>query len=263
MLLSKQSRKNLITELTLDAPSVTETRRLLQNLYRLERANPQATRCYMVTSATRGEGKSTICALMGIVSARVFHKRTLVVDGDLHRPTSHSLLGISRSPGLFEAMRGTATVAAVTRATTLPLLWAIPSGHPREALSEWYNDVEFDRVLREVRSNYDVVFVDAPPTVPAIEPILMAEHIDAILVVAMAGRTPVAMVRRSMQILAPVAQKIAGVVLNNAVDGLPYFFNYSYYGYDQPKRPRPRRPESSRKVNPKGPKGNNTIGGEP
>lgn len=118
-------------------------------------------------------------------------------------------------------------------------------------------------MLREVRSNYDVVFVDAPPTVPAIEPILMAEHIDAILVVAMAGRTPVAMVRRSMQILAPVAQKIAGVVLNNAVDGLPYFFNYSYYGYDQPKRPRPRRPESSRKVNPKGPKGNNTIGGEP
>lgn len=257
MLLSKQSRKNLITELTLDAPSVTETRRLLQNLYRLERATQPATRCYMVTSATRGEGKSTICALMGIVSARVFHKRTLVVDGDLHRPTSHGLLGVSRGPGLFEAMRGTASVAAVTRATTLPLLSTIPSGYPREAISEWYDDENFERVLREVRPNYDVVFVDAPPTVPAIEPILMAEHVDSILVVAMAGRTPVAMVRRSMQILTPVAQKICGVVLNNAVDGLPYFFNYSYYGYDQPKHPKPRRRERSRKANPNVPKGTN------
>ncbi|MGH7682104.1 MAG: hypothetical protein ACRENN_08970, partial [Candidatus Eiseniibacteriota bacterium] len=167
MLLSKQSRKNLISELTLDAPSVTEARRLLQNLHRMEKAGGSSTRCYMVTSATRGEGKSTICALMGIVSARVFHRRTLVVDGDLHRPTAHQLLGVSRSPGLFEAMRGTASIAAVTRATTLPLLSAIPSGHPREALSEWYNDEEFDRVLRDVRTNYDVVFVDAPPTVPA------------------------------------------------------------------------------------------------
>ncbi|MGH7681250.1 MAG: hypothetical protein ACRENN_04610, partial [Candidatus Eiseniibacteriota bacterium] len=102
-----------------------------------------------------------------------------------------------------------------------------------------------------------------PPTVPAIEPILMAEHVDSILVVAMAGRTPVAMVRRSMQILAPVASKIAGVILNNAADGLPYFFNYSYYGYEQPKRPRPRRPVTSRKTTPNAPNGTKTIGGGP
>jgi tyrosine-protein kinase Etk/Wzc len=245
--LSKRTRKNLLDDLALDAPCVTETRRLLQNLYRQQRSGESAIQCYLVTSATRGEGKSTISALMSIVSARIFNKRTLVVDGDLHRPSLHSLLGVSRGPGLFEIMRGTAAIREVTRSTSVPLLSAIASGYPREALGEWYSDEAFDRVLQELRPNYDVIFVDAPPTVPAIEPILMAEHVDALLIVALAGRTPLTMVRRTMQILTPVAAKIAGIVLNNAVDGLPYYFNYRYYGYET-KPLRIRRPDTPRQT---------------
>jgi len=41
-----------------------------------------------------------------------------------------------------------------------------------------------------------------------------------------------------MQILAPVVSKIAGVVLNNAMNGLPYYYDYRYYGYKE-RRPRP------------------------
>ncbi len=241
MFLRKRARKNLLDGLVIDAPYVNEMRRLLQNLYRQQRSATTEMRSYMVTSATRGEGKSTICALMAIVSARIFHKRTLLVDGDLHRPTIHSLLGVSRGPGLFEVMRGRAAIQDAVRPTSMQDLWVIPSGYPREAIGDWYVEGEFHRLLQELRPNYDVIFVDAPPTVPAIEPILMADHVDAILVVALAGRTPLAMVRRSMQILAPVTDKIAGVVLNNAVDGLPYYFNYRYYGYDEPRPSRTRR----------------------
>ena len=32
---------------------------------------------------------------------------------------------------------------------------------------------------------------------------------------------------------APVASKIAGVVLNNAMEGLPYYYDYRYYGYKE------------------------------
>lgn len=261
MFLSKRTHRNLLDDLALDAPCVTETRRLLQNLYRQQKAGESEVRTYMVTSATRGEGKSTICALMSIVSARIFNKRTLIVDGDLHRPTVHSLLGVQRGPGLYEIMRGTAPWRDVTRSTSVPLLSAIPSGFARDAQGDWYNDESFERVLQELRPNYDVIFVDAPPTVPAIEPILMAEHVDALLIVALAGRTPLAMVRRSMQILTPVAPKIAGVVLNNAVDGLPYYFNYRYYGYEQPKPARIRRPDAPRKPESTEPKRLKNIGG--
>lgn len=244
MFLRKRARKNLVDGLALDAPYVTETRRLLQNLYRQQKNAQTEIRSYMVTSAARGEGKSTICALMAIVSATIFRKRTLLVDGDLHRPTIHSLLAVPQGPGLFEIMRGSTATAEAASTTSIENLWVIPSGYSRDAISESYADEEFHRMLQELRPTYDVIFVDAPPTVPAIEPILMADHVDAILVVAMAGRTPLAMVRRSMQILAPVTDKIAGVVLNNAADGLPYYFNYSYYGADEP---RPSQKRQTRK----------------
>jgi protein-tyrosine kinase len=251
MFRSKRRRKNLLDSLALDAPYVTETRRLLQNLYRLQMKAKTEIRSYMVTSAGRGEGKSTTCALMAIISARVFHKRTVIIDGDLHRPTVHSLLGVSRGPGLFDILRKGTAIPDATRSTPIPLLSVIPSGYPKDFASEWYAEERFSQLLQELRPKYDVIFVDAPPSLPAIEPILIAEHVDALLIIAMAGRTPLAMVRRSMQILAPVADKIAGIILNNAVDGLPYYFNYRYYGYEEPKpsqtlRPVPLRPQDTK-----------------
>ncbi len=251
MFLSRRPRKNLLDDLAVDAPYVTEARRLLQGLYRQQTSAGAETRSYMVTSAGRGEGKSTITSLMAIISAKIFHKRTLLIDGDLHRPTVHSLLGVVRGPGLFEIFQRGAAVQEATRLTSLPQLCVIPSGYAREAVSEAYSDEEFARLLETIRPNYDVIFVDAPPAVPAIEPILMAEHVDAILVVAMAGRTPLNMVRRSMQVLAPVKDKIVGIVLNNAMEGLPYYFSYSYYGYEEGKSSRARHTAKPRQPDPK------------
>jgi len=250
MFRTKPLRKNLLNELSLDAPYVTETRRLLQNLYRQQKNAPSEVRTYMVTSASGGEGKSTICSLMAILSAKIFHKRTLLIDGDLHRPSAHALVGIARGPGLYEVLRRALSPREVTRATSLPLLSVIPSGYPREEIGGAYSDEEFARLLHDLRSSYDVIFVDAPPAVPALEPVLMAEHVDGIVVVAMAGRTPLAMVRRSMQILEPMKRKIVGIVLNNAVDALPYAFNYRYYGFE-PAKPSPlRRPPTPTRPEP-------------
>lgn len=259
---SKRPRKNLVDGFALDAPYVTEIRRLLQNLYRQQKSSLTELQSYMVTSAGRGEGKSTVCALMAIVSAKIFHKRTLLLDCDLYRPTIHTLLGVSQGPGLFEVLRRGIAVQEATHSTFLPQLSVIPSGYPKETISESYADEAFDQLIQGLRPSYDVIFVDAPPAVPAIEPILIAEHIDAILLIAMAGRTPLAMARRSMQILAPVANKIAGIVLNNAVDGLPYQFNYRYYGYGQPKSSRIARPDKPRQPEQNARKSAKDNGGE-
>ena len=234
---AKPVSRDLLDGFEIDAPYVTEVRRLLQGLGRRQNAANEK-HVYMVTSASRDEGKSTTCALMAIVSARVFHRKTLLIDGDLRRPTVHNLLRVARGPGLREILQDTISISDATRPTALPLLSVIPRGDSSVPASEAYTDEAFGALIRECRSKYDLVFVDAAPVVPVIEPILMAEHVDSILVIAMAGQTPVTAVRRSMQILAPVASKIAGVVLNNAMDGLPYYYDYRYYGYRE-RRPTP------------------------
>lgn len=239
-------RRNLIEGLDLDAPHVTETRRLLQNLYRMRVGVDSEIRSYLVTSSGREEGKSTITSLLSIVSARIFYRRTLLIDGDLRRPTVHPLIGISQGPGLFELLQRKITFEQAVHPTVLPMLSAIPSGRLKGLVSEAYSDEEFQRVVQQAVAAYDLVFIDAAPAVPVVEPQLMAAHVDAILVVAMAGATALTMVRRFMQIMAPAHGKIAGVILNNASNGLPYYYDHRYYGYPQaqPSRIRTVHPET-------------------
>jgi len=244
--LTRRPRRNLTEGLDLDAPHVTETRRVLQNLYRMRTGGDSEIRSYLITSAGREEGKSTISSLLAIVSARIFYRRTLLIDGDLRRPTVHPLIGVSQSPGLFELLQRKVSFEQAVHPTVLPMLSVIPSGHLRGLVSEAYSDEEFQRVVQQAVSTYDLVFIDAAPAVPVVEPQLMAAHVDAILVVAMAGNTAITMVRRFMQIMAPVQGKIAGVVLNNASNGLPYYYDHRYYGYPQaqPSRIRTVHPET-------------------
>ena len=234
--------RNLLQNLDINAPHVTEVRRLLQALARQDAALGR--KVYMMASPGRGEGKSTVCGLLGIIAAKVFHKRTLVIDGDLRRPTLHHLLGVAQRPGLFEALHGIQPLDAVIRPTPIATLFAIASGRAVGQIGEAYVDQAFASLIHQVKSQYDLIFVDAAPVVPVVEPLLMAEHVDAMLVVAMAGRTPLLLVRRMRRLLDPVMPKVAGVILNNAVEALPYYYDYRYYGYEQtvPKRIRTAAP---------------------
>jgi capsular exopolysaccharide synthesis family protein len=227
----RHSARSLLDDFNINAPHVTEVRRLLQTLARQDAG--QNRKVYQMTSAGRGEGKSTVCALLAIISAKIFHRRTLVIDGDMRRPTLHYLLGLPQRPGLFDALHGIQPLEVVTRPTPISNLFAITSGRATGQIGEAYDDEAFGQLLAEVRPKYDMVFVDAAPVVPVVEPLMMAEHADSVLVVAMAGRTPLMLVRRMRMLIEPILPKVSGVVLNNAVEGLPYYYDYRYYGYGE------------------------------
>src|SRR5207248_7654010 len=53
----------------------------------------------LVTSAQPGEGKSTTSANLAIAFARQ-HRRVILVDADLRRPTLHTVLQVQPEPGL-------------------------------------------------------------------------------------------------------------------------------------------------------------------
>lgn len=227
--MAKNAGRSLLGDFSAGAPYVTETRRVLQKLMRQQREGECSV--YMVTSAARGEGKSTICALMAIVAARVYQRRVLLIDADLRRPTLHALLDVPARPGLFEHFQLTGSIERVTRPTWLPTLQIIASGRGGPAANEAYDDERFSALIASLRPSYDMIFVDAGPVVPLVEPLMMAEHVDGLLLVTMAGKTPVPMIRRMKEILTPVASKIKGVLVNNSAEGLPYFYDYAYYGY--------------------------------
>jgi capsular exopolysaccharide synthesis family protein len=234
--------RTLLDEFTTEAPHVTEVRRMLQTLLREHRSTDR--KVFMFTSASRGEGKSTTCALVGLVAARIFHRRILVIDTDMRRPTGHTLLAVSRSPGLFEYLVHGASIDVVQHPTLVPSLHLIPAGQASARVSESFSDTKFAELLAAVRDSYDFIFVDTAPVIPVIEPIMIAELVDGIVLVASAGVTPIPLIRRMVSILEPVRDKIVGGILCNASEGLPYFYDYAYYGY-KPTSSQRRRSETS------------------
>lgn len=61
--------------------------------------NGKPRKVIMVTSVVPGEGKSTIASNLAITSARL-GQRTLIIDGDIRKPSVHEMLKMQLAPGL-------------------------------------------------------------------------------------------------------------------------------------------------------------------
>src|SRR5690349_22677287 len=91
----------------------------------------QAITKVLITSTIQNEGKSLVSANLAITLALQRHK-TLLVDGDLHRPRLGDLFGVAGRRGLgdwWERKQGMSDF--VCRAEAFPL-WFLPAGKPVE-----------------------------------------------------------------------------------------------------------------------------------
>src|SRR5262249_31201504 len=114
--------------------SIDMTRAMLVRL-----AQTDKLKVVLITSATTGEGKTSLASHLGVSLARAGF-RTLLVDGDLRRPMLHRLFGAAMEPGLNEALRGQVRMTDIIRQTQVGKLDLIAAGewhgHSTEALAQ-------------------------------------------------------------------------------------------------------------------------------
>ena len=75
--------------------------------------------------------------------------------------------------------------------------------------------------------------MDSAPILAVSDILFLCSRVDSILFVVMAGSTPRQVVVRAKNILMDSQANIAGVVINNAAEVLPFYYDYKYYGYQQ------------------------------
>ena len=96
----------------------------------------QRIRSIMVTSASPAEGKSTTAAHLAVSNAEQ-GKRTLLIDGDLRRPSVHRRFGIEPTVGMCNVLAGEASWDQVlVRLDAMPNLDILPAGLPSRRASE-------------------------------------------------------------------------------------------------------------------------------
>ena len=79
--------------------------------------------------------------------------------------------------------------------------------------------------IGELKQEYDLVVVDAPPVLPVADASLIAQHCDGVLFVARSGRSRVPDVAAAYVRLQVANLGVIGSVLNGVSDSA------SYYGY--------------------------------
>jgi capsular exopolysaccharide synthesis family protein len=186
-------------------------------------------RSLLVTSAAPGDGKTTTAANLAAAHAEQ-GKRTLLIDGDLRRPSVHRNFNLPSVVGLSNALLGEIPWrAAIIQTEALPDLYILPAGPPSRRASDLVGR-GLTELLEEASVEYDLVILDAPPLLGFAEPLQMATAVDGVIVVARAGRTSRRAVASVLATLNRLRAKVVGLVLNEVHKELSDSY---YYGYVQ------------------------------
>lgn len=212
-----------------ESPIATEYRRLFQNLRQTE--NQAELKSILITSAVTGEGKSTVSSLLSITAARKGH-RTLLIDCDIRRPSIHALFQLNRRDGLAEIILDGASSKNAIKKTSLSELDVITAGKATPHPSELFDTQAIGDLIGELKFYYDYLILDTPPVIPVSDPMLLAQLVDGVLLVVKAGSTARQVASRAVSIMTTNRAKVLGVVLNNASNSLPYYYDHTHYNYD-------------------------------
>jgi len=227
--LRKRKNISLIDLYDVESSESTEFRRVLHNINGSPSGGEK--RSILVTSAVLSEGKSIISSFLAITSARLKNRKTLLIDFDLRRPSIHKLFAVNLHNGLTDILaKGVAPRNAVKR-TALDNLDVLTAGKVVGNPSELLNGVAIHKIIEEMKFYYELILVDSPPLLPVMDPMLLLEELDGVIVVVKAGTTQRDIVLRAEDFLASQKDKILGVIVNNIDQVLPYYYNYDYYGY--------------------------------
>ncbi|MGH9471730.1 MAG: GumC family protein [Terriglobales bacterium] len=191
-------------------------------------ANGGAPRSLGVTSSLPGEGKSTLAAHLAVAFARL-GQRTVLVDGDLRKPSVHRLFQCRNTIGLSSVLTGQCSLEqALIAPSNEPALTLLPAGTcPARPVELLHRGLE--EVMQQLQAQFDCVLVDCPPVLGFADATVVGNHTDGIIVVARAGLAERTQVMMALHALRATRANILGIVLNGV--GREHGSYYSYHAY--------------------------------
>jgi capsular exopolysaccharide synthesis family protein len=202
------------------AESVDATRMML--VHQMNGTN--CGRKLLITSAMPGEGKTMLACHLASSLARA-GLNTLLVDGDLRRPTVHRILEISASPGLCEVLRGEVAPAdAIRTVPDIAGLSVLPAGgwDPRIPLA--LND-RWAALVAQLEAGFDFVVIDSSPVLLVSDSLQMAKNVDGVVISVLRDVSPVEGVSQACERLRSLGVNVVGVVVNG-LDLMAYHASY-------------------------------------
>lgn len=141
----------------------------------------------LITSSTVGEGKSITALGLARGMSRMGH-RTLLIDGDLRRPSLARRLGLSEGPGFAEALANEVAPQSVVQ--TKPQLGfdVVCAGQVRFPLVSLLARDRVRQLLDQYCGRYETVIIDGPPLLGLADAVMLSDTVEAVVMVVEANR---------------------------------------------------------------------------
>jgi capsular exopolysaccharide synthesis family protein len=183
----------------------------------------------MVTSATGGEGKTSLVTHLAASLAQIGHK-TLLIDGDLRNPTAHRIIGLSGQPGCCELLRGEVELADAIRPTPIDGLFMITGGRWDNKATRALAQPRTAAILRQLRAEYEFILIDSSPVLPVVDPLLLSRHADIVLLSVLRNVSRMKNVYTACQRLTTIGVHSLRAVMSG-VRGADYGSSYQYFSH--------------------------------
>ncbi len=187
----------------------------------------------LVTSSQPSEGKTTTAINIAITLAQS-DADVVVVDCDLRRPRLHSHFNLENSRGLTNYLSGDKDTTGLIRTyADLPKLKVITSGPIPPNPAELLSSNEMRNLLEFLSGKFKHVIVDSPPAISFTDATILSTLVDGVVLVAMANKSSIHLMRQFKQRVGNIGARIYGVVLNGikANSTEYYYYGSGYYKY--------------------------------
>ncbi|MEK7724324.1 MAG: polysaccharide biosynthesis tyrosine autokinase, partial [Acidobacteriota bacterium] len=182
----------------------------------------------LVTSSQPSEGKTTTAINTAVTLAQA-GADVVIIDCDLRRPRLHSHFAMDNNTGLTNFLSGERNLDALLKPyPAFPRLKVITSGPIPPNPAELLSSQDMKDLLRELKGKFKHIIVDSPPAISFTDAAILSTQVDGVVLVAMAGKSSIQLIRRFKQRLNAIGARLYGVVLNGIK---PDSFEYGYYGY--------------------------------
>lgn len=225
--MKKDKRKHIENPLvTFDNPKsiISEKFRGIRSNIMFSEANEVSS--IIVTSEKQDEGKSFISANIAITYAQAGY-RTLLIDGDMRKPTQHYIFEESNYDGLSNLIIGKSNYEKSIRSTKVKNLDLLTSGPIPPNPSELIASKEFEKIYKELLNMYDFILIDTPPIMIVTDAQIFLQYTPRSIFVIDAEKNNKYEIKKAISLINKSKGHVLGVVLNKT----PYDKSSNYYYY--------------------------------
>ncbi len=172
----------------------------------------------VISSGSPKEGKTTLATNLAVALAEI-HKRVLLIDGDLRRPSIHRFFNLSKDTGMADLLRRGEPIDGPLNGhvspSGVPNLSVMTSGTSVIGDPTLLHSNRLTELIASVRRDYDLILIDTPPMLSMSDARIIARQSDGVILVVRANVSSRDSIKDAHRRFVEDGARVIGTVLND------------------------------------------------